>query len=201
VLKEQGNGWYGPGSYFSARLLADTPFQLIIPLTYVSLTYYLNGQPQEIWRFTQYSLIFLLTALISQCHGIVIGALLHNQITTAVYLGPITAMPFLLLSGFLVRVQRMPPILRPLTNFSFIRFSFEGVLLSIYGFNRCGDDAVDEVSYDYHSILINCDHYLNSNPYLEQLVQMKSTILAWFTRIFNIVQNAGECDDGDPLSR
>ena len=144
-MKEKGNGWYGPGSYFSARLIADTPFQILIPMTYVAITYHLNGEPKELWRFFHYSIIFLFTALISQCHGVVIGALFHREITTAVYLGPISAMPFLLLSGFLVRVQRMPPILRPLTNFSFIRFSFEGVLLAIYGFNRCGDDAVDEV--------------------------------------------------------
>lgn len=145
VLKEKTNGWYGPGSYFAARLIADTPFQLLIPLAYVAITYYLNGEPEELSRFVQYAGIFVLTALISQCHGVVIGALFHKQITTAVYLGPISAMPFLLLSGFLVRVQRMPRVLRPLANFSFLRFSFEGVLVSIYGFNRCGDDAVAEV--------------------------------------------------------
>ena len=63
----------------------------------------------------------------------------------AVYLGPISALPLLLFSGFLVRIERMPWIIRPLTYVSYMRFGFEGIVISIYGFNRCGDEAVEQI--------------------------------------------------------
>ena len=54
-------------------------------------------------------------------------------------------MPLLLFSGFLVRIERMPWIIRPLTYVSYMRFAFEGMVIAIYGFNRCGDDAVEQI--------------------------------------------------------
>ena len=50
-------------------------------------------------------------------------------------------------SGFLVRIERMPFIMRPFTYLSYMRFSFEGIVISLYGFNRCGDEAVEQVIF------------------------------------------------------
>ena len=56
---------------------------------YVSITYILNGQLMEPFRFINFSLIFILTAVIAQCHGIIVGAIFSQDIMTAVYLGEI----------------------------------------------------------------------------------------------------------------
>lgn len=121
------------------------PLQLLVPFSYVALTYFLNGQPLEEFRFVNFSLIFVLTAVIAQAHGIIISAIFSQNLMAAVYLGPISALPLLLFSGFLVRIERMPWIIRPLTYVSYMRFGFEGIVISIYGFNRCGDEAVEQI--------------------------------------------------------
>lgn len=93
---------------------------------YVSVTYYLTGQLMEQFRFINFSLIFVLTAFVAQCHGIIVSAIFSKNIMTAVFLGPVTALPLLLFSGFLVRIERMPWIIRPFTYLSYMRFAFEG---------------------------------------------------------------------------
>lgn len=71
LKKEYFNGWYGIKPFFFARTLADLPLQLIVPFMYVAITYYLNGQLMEEFRFVNFSLIFVLTAVIAQAHGMV----------------------------------------------------------------------------------------------------------------------------------
>lgn len=85
-------------------------------------------------RFCMVLLIAVLTALVSQSLGLLVGAAFN--IEGGVFVGPISSIPMVLLSGFFVNLNDLPFYIKWLPYGSYIRYSFEGFLISIYGLNR-----------------------------------------------------------------
>jgi hypothetical protein len=54
------------------------------------------------------------------------------------FIGPVACVPLMLLSvyGIGTGVQSIPPLIRYIMKFSYLRHSLEGIIYSIYGFNR-----------------------------------------------------------------
>ncbi|XP_048516989.1 ATP-binding cassette sub-family G member 4 isoform X2 [Dendroctonus ponderosae] len=133
-VREHLNYWYSLKAYYFAKTLADVPFQIILTTCYIVGVYFITDQPLDATRFFMFLLIAVLTALVSQSFGLLVGAAFN--IESGVFLGPISTVPMVLFSGFFAKLEDIPFYFQWLPYLSYVKYSFEGTMVAIYGLNR-----------------------------------------------------------------
>ncbi|KQS70034.1 uncharacterized protein Dere_GG24450, isoform B [Drosophila erecta] len=133
-IREYYNGWYSLGAYYLSKVLADLPLQLTCPTMFISIGYFMTGQPPESQRFAMCWAMCVMTAFIGHFIGVIAGSLFPMQL--AIFLVPSATIPFLLFSGFFIRLEELSWFLRPICDVSFFRYIFEGLMRAIYGYDR-----------------------------------------------------------------
>ncbi|XP_055614449.1 ATP-binding cassette sub-family G member 4-like [Uranotaenia lowii] len=133
-VREHLNYWYSLRAFYLAKVVADMPVQIILTSGYVIVVYYLTSQPNDFERAFMFVFICVEISLVAQSVGLLIGAGMEAE--TAVFLGPVSAIPIILFSGFFVNFRVIPKYLQWLTYVSYLRYGFEGAMLAIYGMDR-----------------------------------------------------------------
>lgn len=134
LRKEQFNNWYQLRTYYVAVLLATLPVQMLFAVVYCSISYFLSSQPLDWNRFLMFLTVAVLTTLTAEGVGLLLGTMVNP--INGTFLGAISTAALLTFAGFLVFFNHMPTILYYISYLSYLRYSFEGFVQSIYGFNR-----------------------------------------------------------------
>lgn len=133
-IREYYNGFYSLKAYYISKVLADLPLQLICPTLFISISYFMTAQPPEFNRFVMFWSVSVLTTFIGHFIGVICGTMFSMQL--AIFIVPSISIPFLLFSGFFIRMRELSWFLRPICDISFFRYIFEGLMRSIYGYGR-----------------------------------------------------------------
>uniref|UniRef100_A0A182MEC7 ABC transporter domain-containing protein n=1 Tax=Anopheles culicifacies TaxID=139723 RepID=A0A182MEC7_9DIPT len=133
-VRERMNNWYSLKAYYFSKLVADFPFLILGPSVFLAAAYYLTSQPMELDRIVMLWSICIFTSWIAQMTGLLAGSVLPLELS--VFCVPCSVIPMLIFCGFFVRFREMFDFLIPLTYVAYFRYSFEGAMQAIYGFDR-----------------------------------------------------------------
>ncbi|XP_030748051.1 ATP-binding cassette sub-family G member 1-like isoform X2 [Sitophilus oryzae] len=134
LTREHFNKWYSLKSYYLAITMADIPIQICATLIYALITYFLTMQPIELFRIVSFLFMCVLISMVAQSFGLFIGACM--DVKNGVIFGPFCFLPFTIFSGFFVQLNDCHPYMRWLFHISFLKYGFEGLVLSVLGYKR-----------------------------------------------------------------
>ena len=186
IAKERTNGWYGALSYYIGKTLADIPFQIICPLIWLAIVFPITNQPMEVarycfekvfnyflidffcvFRFIDVSIVCILISVVSQSHGTLVGSIFMSDLQVALFVAPITAIPLVIFSGFLIRVYAIPYYLKVGTYISYVRYGMEAVIIAVYGMDRCGQDSPKRVQIITQRLTLFLKHLIKNGLFDE----------------------------------
>ncbi|THU64778.1 hypothetical protein C4D60_Mb01t30020 [Musa balbisiana] len=128
--KERLVDMYKLSAYFMATTTSDLLLNLILPIIFLLIVYFMAGLRQSIKHFFFSMLIVFLCTIAAQGLGLLIGASLMD-IKKATTLASVTVMTFMLAGGFFV--QRVPAFISWLRYVSFNFHTYRLLLRVQYG--------------------------------------------------------------------
>lgn len=142
LIKEIRNGWYSLSTFIMGKMFAELPMAIILPPISVGIIYIMTGQPSSYlqWRYFVQSTLLILIIMIAEAKGLIFGACCMNSMQTAVFAASVSTVPFILLSGFLIRIREVPYVLQHLAKFSYFKHAVEALIITRYGYGMCPCD-------------------------------------------------------------
>ncbi|XP_003427452.1 ATP-binding cassette sub-family G member 1 [Nasonia vitripennis] len=192
IRKESFNNWYKLRTYYAAFLFTNVPVQLFFTAVYSATAYFMSSQPSELDRFLMFLVVAMLVGLIAESFGLTLGTLCNP--VNGTFFGAITTCAFLVFAGFLVLFNHMPRYMYYITYTSYLRYAFEAMVHSVYGFGRanlpCPTEG-DEISYCPYRIpgvvlqelaMADTNYWLNVGLLFGQLVLLRFLAYATLKR-------------------
>ncbi|XP_050422034.1 ATP-binding cassette sub-family G member 4-like [Adelges cooleyi] len=132
---EHFNQWYSIKSYYACLTIMDLPIQITSTGLFCLVLYVMSGQPFELFRFVLFSLMFILTGLLSQATGMLIAILFKSFLMNAIVISLIL-LPTTMFAGIMLRISDTPKMYTWIYDISMLKHSVQGILHSVYGFKR-----------------------------------------------------------------
>ncbi|XP_005176004.1 ATP-binding cassette sub-family G member 4 [Musca domestica] len=134
LRREHFNQWYRLSTYFMALVSSQFVMWSFSTLLGSTIMYYLSNQPRQMFRYFLFAGITLLTSLNGSSYGILVGSRL--RLLNALFMGPNMVAVWVMLSNYAVDRPTLHPVESFLMYSSFMRHSVEGLMETLFGFNR-----------------------------------------------------------------
>lgn len=99
IFKERASGSYRLSAYFLAKTISEAPMRLILPLTYIIISYWMAGLSTSVTNFVGFVSVQLLSVLAGESIGLLIGATVMD-FEKAMVVGTLSALAMMLTGGF-----------------------------------------------------------------------------------------------------
>lgn len=142
-FREKATKVYKTSAYFLGKTLIELPLQILTPIVFGAIPYYMIGLKSEWMYFFRFSLGLIVLGQASESLGLILGALVKNP-TTAVMMSPLLLIPFLLVTGFFLNLNSIPPYLVWIKVLSPQKYIFAALLQTEFTDQHfyCGEDEL-----------------------------------------------------------
>jgi len=143
ATNEHRNGWINIASFFFVKNIIDLIVPMVNTVSVGGLAFWLTHQVPHAWRFGLFLYGLCALVIASQSLGFVIGiiSVFNAKFTVAMML--ISYVILIIFSGYLIPLANFKNWVEVLSYISFLKESYEIVLLSLYGMHRCEDMGMD----------------------------------------------------------
>ena len=94
-LREHASGNYAVSSYYFAKMFSDFPFQVLFPVLFCIIAFWMMQLHDEFWRFAAFTGVVVLTSNAAMSMGYAVSAIVPS-VGIALALGPVILLPMLL---------------------------------------------------------------------------------------------------------
>lgn len=101
ILKERSSGSYHLSAYFLAKSTSEMPTRLVLPLIYMTISFWMAGVSDRFEIFVYTTLISLLSVVAGEAIGLMVGASIYDM-ERAMTIMTVVSLALMLLGGFFV---------------------------------------------------------------------------------------------------
>ncbi|KAJ2663369.1 hypothetical protein IW148_002499 [Coemansia sp. RSA 1199] len=158
-LREWQGGYYGLPAYFVSKNMIELPIQMLVPIIYASISYWLLGLRSDGVKFVIYTAVCICLNLCGFSFGLLLGSVFNNMSTILAAL-PGMFLPFLLFGGLLVNTGNSTVWLRWVQWISPIKYGYTAMMKNQFtGYvvdgQPIGDAYLEQVDLGSFSIGVN----------------------------------------------
>jgi len=129
-IREYKAGLYRADTFFLARNIVELPFQILFPLVYGSLSYWLCGFNDNGDAYLKYVFSLCFAANAAASLGYIISCIGGMRSTADIT--PLILFPFLICGGLILSVDSIPSVFRWLVDISLFHDAFELMCISVF---------------------------------------------------------------------
>ena len=127
-LREYANGSYGVGLYYWAKSLSELPFNILFPIIFGTISYWLVGLRVDAGAFFTNMAAIIVVSNVAQSVGLIVSVGL--DIEQAITLFPVVNIPAMLVGGLFLLVTDIPNWFIWLKFLSWFFYCFMALLIN-----------------------------------------------------------------------
>jgi len=129
VLKERSSGSYRLSAYFMGKTTSEMPARLVLPMIYMTVSFWMAGVSKQFSMFIATTFISLLSVMAGEAIGLVIGATIYDMDKGMTFMTVISLL-LMLVGGFFV--ENVPSFLKWAKFLSPFKYSFDASLQLVF---------------------------------------------------------------------